>query len=103
MTQLYLVLNLKGLKKMLELDRQCSHSGNNTLKEIPMERICYKGYLISQTVSDQLQNINFENDTYQKSVHQQFNSDLIKSEELLTKLSYSHFLELIITKLSMIA
>lgn len=40
MTQLYLVLNLKGLKKMLEHDRQCSRSGNNTLKEIPTERIC---------------------------------------------------------------
>lgn len=85
---------------MLELERQCSRSGNNTLKEIPTERICYKGYLISQTVSDQLQNTNFENDTYQKSLHQQFNSDLIKPEEFPKKLSYSHFLELIITKVS---
>ncbi|MFD2904276.1 DUF1016 N-terminal domain-containing protein [Sphingobacterium anhuiense] len=30
-----------------------------------------------------------------ESLHHQFNSDRIKPEELLTKLSYSHFLELI--------
>lgn len=95
LSHLALSIKIKGLSETnLKLCRQFYIAYPNILAAIKT-MFENKGYLISQTVSDQLQNTNFENDTYQKSLHHQFNSDNIKLEELLTKLSYSHFLELI--------
>lgn len=95
LSDLALSIKIKGLSETnLKLCRQFYIAYPNILAAIKT-MFENKGYLISQTVSDQLQNANFENDIHQKSLHHQFNSDRIKPEELLTKLSYSHFLELI--------
>ncbi|WP_293925660.1 DUF1016 N-terminal domain-containing protein [Sphingobacterium sp. UBA6320] len=66
LSDLALSIKIKGLSETnLKLCRQFYIAYPNILATIKT-MFENKGYLISQTVSDQLQNVNFENDIYQK-------------------------------------